>query len=361
MQQKEIDIDKIKELPIFFIVGSPRSGTTLFRTFFDAHPNIQIPLEMPFLMYYYDQYKNTTKWDKETIDQFINELFTDIKYNFWSLKIWKINKEELRNVLSEMPLNSKYADITKVIYLCFNSVFPKETIKLIGDKNPLYSHFLKKIHHIFPEVKFIHIIRDYHDHILSMERVSFGSRLTPFTALKWKQCQKKIEKYKEKFSEKFYTIKYEYLVNNPKTELEKICDFLEIDFKEDMLYSNLYIEKLKDTYQKDGLGIYHNSMLQPVNNSKVGTWKEKMPEKEIKIADMVVGKWAEKYGYERKYKGLYPLQYLYIAPIYMHLGIQKFLWLFIRMLPHKTKNKIVYRNSIFEKVYEKIYVKIRRL
>ena len=48
MQQKEIDINKIKELPIFFIVGSPRSGTTMLRTIFDAHPNVSIPLENPF-------------------------------------------------------------------------------------------------------------------------------------------------------------------------------------------------------------------------------------------------------------------------------------------------------------------------
>ena len=361
MQPKEIDIEKIKDLPIFFIVGSPRSGTTLLRTFFDAHPNILIPWEMPFLIYYYGKYKSTTAWDTKTIDLFIDELYTDIKYDFWSLKNWKIDKEDLRNALSKMPLNSCYSDFSKVIYLCYNSVFPKETITLIGDKNPLYSYFLKQIYDIFPEAKLIHIVRDYRDHILSMEKVDFGSKLTPFTALRWKQCQKKIEKQKGEFPEKYYTIRYEDLVNSPKPELEKICDFLKIGFKEEMLFSNQFLVNLKNKNESDVLEKYHSSMLQPVNSSRVGTWKEKMPEKEIKMADMVVGKWAEKFGYERKYKKTYPLLYLYLLPIYVHLSLQWFIGLFVKMLPHKTRNKIIYKNSIFEKLYEKIYVKLRGL
>ena len=303
MQFLGIDIEEIKELPFFFIVGSPRSGTTLLRTFFDAHPNIQIPWEMPFLIYYYDKYKNTSEWNKETIEHFINELFTDIKYDFWSLKGWRLEKEELKNVLSKMPLNSKYPDMIKIIYLSFKSIFPKEAITLIGDKNFLHSYFIKQIIQIFPEAKFVHIVRDYRDHILSIEKVDFGSKLTPFTALRWKLCQEQIEKYKKEFPEKFYTIKYEILVNNSKPELEKICLFLKIDFRKEMLLTSNSIENLKNTYQFIAIEKYQSSLLQPINNSKVETWKNKMPEKEIKMADMIVGKWAEMYGYERKYKG----------------------------------------------------------
>ncbi len=39
--------NKVKSLPFFFIIGRPRSGTTLLRTLFDVHPNVIIPLERP--------------------------------------------------------------------------------------------------------------------------------------------------------------------------------------------------------------------------------------------------------------------------------------------------------------------------
>ena len=159
----------------------------------------------------------------------------------------------------------------------------------------------------------------------------------------------------------FFSIKYEELVTKTPEHIKELCNFLSIDFFPDIVNFYNYKEDLLATYKEDGIEQYHSSIIQPINTSKIGTWKNKMPEKEIKIADMIVGKWAEKYGYERKYKGIYPFLYLYLLPIYLHIGIQKFLGFFIRMLPHKTKNKIVCRNSIFEKLYEKIYIKLRGL
>ena len=44
--------------------------------------------------------------------------------------------------------------------------------------------------------------------------------------------------------ENFLEIKYEELVNNSKKELEKICEFLEIDYMDEMLdYWNVLINK----------------------------------------------------------------------------------------------------------------------
>ena len=141
---------------------------------------------------------------------------------------------------------------------------------------------------------------------------------------------------KNKFPQKFYTIKYENLVNNPKTELEKMCSFLQIEFKDQMLYAEEYIEKFKSTYQIDGFEKYHSGMLKQVNNSKVEVWKKEMPEEEIKIADMVIGKWANRYGYELKYNKVKPLLYLYMLPIYAHFSLQWFIGLFVKLLPNKT-------------------------
>ncbi|HAH58404.1 MAG TPA: hypothetical protein DCL86_09670, partial [Bacteroidales bacterium] len=36
-------MDAQPTLPIFFIIGRPRSGTTLLRMLFEAHPQVIIP------------------------------------------------------------------------------------------------------------------------------------------------------------------------------------------------------------------------------------------------------------------------------------------------------------------------------
>jgi len=355
------NINKIKDLPIFFIIGSPRSGTTLLRTLFDAHPHISIPLENPFILNFYNEYHLKKDWTKSDLNLLSEKLFETKLKEYWSIEKWKIEKETLARNLLLMEGRHAYSEICKMLIMNFHSIFPKNELLLLGDKVPVYSYFIPKLQSIFPQAKFIHITRDYRDHIRSLQKVNFGSHLTPLAAMRWEKCQRTIEKQKVLHPENFYTIRYEDLVSNPEAQMKNICGFLNIEYLPEMITFYTYKEKMIATYKADGIELYHSSLLQPINNSHIMQWKTKMPEKEIKIADMLVGSTAEKYGYERKYKGSYPLLYFYIVPIYLHFAIQWFLGLFIRLLPHKTKNKIVYRRSIFENVYEKIYLKFRGL
>jgi hypothetical protein len=359
MQQKEIDIGRIKELPFFFIVGSPRSGTTLLRTIFDAHPNVNIPFEFPFILYFYEKYGHVTNWNEKDILSFYEDITKNIKFEFWSFAGWRINPDDLKkNMLKYIGLHS-YSELCKSIYYQFNSYFTKKTIQILGDKNPTYSTRIELLMQLFPDSKFIHITRDYRDHILSMQNVDFGGKLTPMIAYRWHIYQRTIFKMKKKYQNNVLSIKYENLVSDPMNIVSIVCDFLNIPFDPEIINIYKHKEGMIQTYGLETVNKYHSSLLNPISSDNIYAWKNKMPEKEIKIADMVVGKWAEKYGYERKYKGFYPLLFLYVIPIYVHLVIQKFLWIFIKILPHKTKNKIVYRNSIFEKWYEKIYVRLR--
>ena len=62
------EIDTIRNLPFFFILGRPRSGTTLLRTILDAHPNIVIPPENSYLIHLYFKYRHAgVKWESEIV------------------------------------------------------------------------------------------------------------------------------------------------------------------------------------------------------------------------------------------------------------------------------------------------------
>ncbi|WP_103919423.1 sulfotransferase [Candidatus Venteria ishoeyi] len=49
------------ESAFFFIIGRPRSGTTLLQSILDAHPNILIPGESPLIMRLYMRYGHLKK------------------------------------------------------------------------------------------------------------------------------------------------------------------------------------------------------------------------------------------------------------------------------------------------------------
>ncbi|NQU34666.1 MAG: sulfotransferase [Bacteroidetes bacterium] len=49
-------MEQLNKIPFFFVVGRPRSGTTLLRTLFDAHPNVSFPPECQFIINLYPKY-----------------------------------------------------------------------------------------------------------------------------------------------------------------------------------------------------------------------------------------------------------------------------------------------------------------
>ena len=81
MEQKEL-IKNIESLPLFFIIGRPRSGTTLLKTLFDAHPNVNIPIECPVFMALHNRYGETKYWSKNTLSLFYNDLLKLKRFDF---------------------------------------------------------------------------------------------------------------------------------------------------------------------------------------------------------------------------------------------------------------------------------------
>jgi hypothetical protein len=46
-------MEQNSQIPVFFIIGRPRTGTTLLQSLLDAHPNVVIPWECQFVLNLY--------------------------------------------------------------------------------------------------------------------------------------------------------------------------------------------------------------------------------------------------------------------------------------------------------------------
>ena len=115
---------------IVFIFGSPRSGTTILANILGCHPDIAEWYE-PY--YVWENYFRPTEND-----------------------IWQENQ-----------LNSETRRKLRLDFL----LFAKRSKKLIVlDKLPTHAFNLKIIHNIFPDAKWIHIVRDGRDVTLSMKK-----------------------------------------------------------------------------------------------------------------------------------------------------------------------------------------------
>lgn len=289
-------MEKIKEIPFFFIIGRPRSGTTMLRTVFDSHPNVLIPMESSYILRLSGKYKNIKNWTDDIKASFYHDLFNKKD----KINQWPLNKEKLRHDLMSVAPESNYSTICKTVHSNYQSAFRKEEILTIGDKMPKYAVKADNLMKLFPDCFIIHIIRDYRDHLYSMLKVDFSHSIVPEIIYQWKYSALLMEKLKTKFPERIYTVRYEDFVNNTNAEFSNICHFLNIPFQSEALYFHTQAEKIKSQYNQELFDKVQQSLLNPIDNRRTNLWTEKLSKKCLITADIIAWKTALKYHYQPK-------------------------------------------------------------
>jgi hypothetical protein len=284
-------ISDISKIPVFFIVGRGRSGSTLLRTLFDAHPQVCIPLESRFVQYLFYYYPENTKWNRSLVIEAIEIL----RQGFEPLNI---ETETAHTLLDNYKGLLSFEIVCKIIYLSTQSVYEKNKIVLIGDKNPRYTFFIPQLIKIFPDAKFVHLVRDYRANALAVRRaaknIGEGTSLI-FALARWIYYNRQIDRFKKIIPEKFYTLRYEDLIQHPESELKILCNYIGIDFTEKMLDYEKYINKI---HQTNCFNKIHSSLKKPIDISKISEWKQILTRHEIILCEAIAGKFGLKYNYQ---------------------------------------------------------------
>lgn len=337
----------MQDTPFFFIIGRPRSGTTLLRLLFEAHPNLLIPPESPFIIILYKKYGKITDWNEAVINEFIDDLF-----NTRYFTKWLISREEIYSRLIAVQGENTFQSIVLEVYKAYKSVYPKKEITMIGDKNPMYSLYAHRIHQLFPQSKIIHITRDYRDNYLSLTNVNFEVPIVPIVIYRWKYALKRMWKLKKAHPELIYSVKYEDLVADPEKHCRLMCDFLGIEFDPNVLSFYQKKDEAEKLYAGDeGVNRIHQSLFNPISTDKVNKWQTDMTPRQIKVADLVMGKTAEKAGYQRMYPKANPFLYLWISPSLIYASLMYRMIMLGDHLPHGMRNSLNKTLGIFLKAY----------
>lgn len=288
-------VKEINSIPFVFIVGMGRSGTTLLRTIMDAGEETIFPIESKIIVFLKQKYHHKKNWSIELLDEFLVDLYKEIKF----VRGWKVNEVELRSKFLEYPIHEiSFSFLIRLIYLTFQSHFSKTGIKLIGDKNPVYCIFISELMEVFPSAKFIHIVREYHDCILSNKKL-FKQKNVSALAQMWKMYNSWIEIHARNRPEIFYRIRYEDLTSSPEKMVRELCAFTGLNYNERMLDFHL---KLNEKLDKD-LNIIvqhtHPKLLNAISSDSVGKGKMELSENELEQIAYILSEYGTKYGYQK--------------------------------------------------------------
>jgi hypothetical protein len=193
-------------LPIF-VVGCPRSGTTLVGRCLGSHPDVAVADESLFLLDLGRIYRN---------------LFLGRNKRNWAPLSEYIEEDEL------IRTSRSFADSV------FSALLRKTGRTRYVDHTPWYALQMDFISLLFPEAKFIHLIRDGRDVALSLNRAYeagydwAGSSLTQRADL-WVRCVGRAKASGSQLGDKRYReLRYETLCANPTEVLDDLLTFLEL-------------------------------------------------------------------------------------------------------------------------------------
>lgn len=284
--------------PAPFIVGVPRSGTTLLRLALDAHPELAIPPETGFLLPLFAR----SRWRLPRLDR---SAFYDHVTRFHTWPDLGLDAAVLGRAIAALEPFSLAAGMRCLYRL----VAAQRGKSRWGDKTPTYGKVLPRLRRLLPEARFIHLIRDGRDVALSLGRVWFSpsDELTE-RAAHWarevaaiRQCGKGDPGYLE--------VHYEDLVSEPRPSLERICSFLALEYSETMARSHeTAAERLglvADLHRSNGQVVtraerlgQHRLTSSPPTAERIGVWRREMTPEQVAGFEQVAGATLEAFGYE---------------------------------------------------------------
>src|SRR3989338_6484809 len=201
-----------------FIVGVPRSGTTLLRLMLDAHPELSIPPETGFIP---DALKALAAGPADPRAAFCRTVTLSPAWDDFNLRL-----EEFRTALAAIePFD--LGEGVRAFYRAYASRFGKPRW---GDKTPGYGTHLDPIQSVLPEARFIHIIRDGRDAALSITGLWFapGGEIEALAA-DWRTRILRTRKLAKRCAH-YLEIRYERLIADAPLELRRVCEFIGLPY-----------------------------------------------------------------------------------------------------------------------------------
>ena len=269
-----------------FVVGCPRSGTTLFRTMLSAHRSIAIPPETRYLMnMYWRRSRIGDLRQREVRAQLASAIVDDPETRF---RVLGLDGEQVKAEITDGPptLGSAFG----IIFRDYAQLFDKPRW---GDKRPAYYAFMDELDHLFPDAQFIHLIRDPRACVESLKRQEWYPDEAAPCAAAWVHAVRSASRSGRKLGpHRYLEVIYEELVSDPEKVSRQICDFLDEPFDEQMCRPELIADKVNPAhYQQRG------QIQQGVNTATVEAWATRLPPEEIALVDRVARRWMTRYGY----------------------------------------------------------------
>lgn len=281
-----------KDRPVF-VGGCPRSGTTLLGQQLHAHPMLAMPPETRFVV---ESYRRRAKFGDlrdEANRVAVAEWIVDRKKS--RFRDMKLDRDRVIERIRNAP--PTIGSLSGAVLEEFAEVHGASRW---GDKRPLHVQLLRLLFKLYPDMQFIHLIRDARGTTASLKKLGWWGWEAPEALDRWRRAVEAGIAAREYLGpDQYIELRYEDLVADPVEQLQRLCEFLKIPYSNQMLQHYETGPKLIDKP-------YHERLAEPVNASAVERWRSDLEPEELALVEAKVGPLLDEFGYLRL-SGLPPI------------------------------------------------------
>jgi Sulfotransferase family len=263
--------------PPLLILGVRRSGTTLLRVMLDRHSQLAVPDETYFVPQLADRHLR-----RVDPDSFLDDVRRVVD--------WDLPLGEVRSRLQDgMPVGEAIG----TVYAAYAEQQGKPRW---GDKTPMYMQNLHLLERLFPDARFVHLIRDGRDAALSFLAMPRGivteTWMHPDTpadfAAQWRTEVAAARRLGRRVGSRYLEVRYEDLVDDVEAVLRRICAFAGLEYEPAMAD---YAGNVDVSAQP------HQQRLKQPPTKGVRNWRDQMPAADVAAFECVAGDLLRQLGY----------------------------------------------------------------
>jgi hypothetical protein len=283
--------DRLERNSPIFVVGAPRSGTTMMRLILNAHPNIAIPPETSYFpdIYWRHAAPNGTARNAALWPQVVDAFTRLCEARFRPT----IDLQEVGD-----SLRACAPDFGLLLALPHARWAAAQGKGRWGEKTPLHIFYADIIMHLFPAAKIVAMQRDPRAVVASLNRFVAAGNDTVLNARLWRDVWTRGRAILGSSvpAAQRLTVCYEDLVGSPEQVTRKVCAFLGEDFDPAMLSfgetASGYIDVVRSA-----------KIQQPIH-ADPAEWRHQLSDRQVALVERVCGSPMTELGYTHEGRGL---------------------------------------------------------
>lgn len=267
-----------------FIVGMPRSGTTLLAGMLNAHPDLAIGPETGFC---------TQFWRNGICSDALNEskrrAWIDTLVNSDAVKDAKLSDSTMAQL--ERRFQTHGTTYVATLDIWMQTIATEHGKTRWGEKTPRHIEHVPRLLRWFPNARVVCIVRDPRDVHHSLNRVKWDAESALEHAFRWRAYALTARRLER--DPRVAVIRYEDLVTDPERALAAVCQHVALEFDPLMLQPQNAPATFNPAREP-----WKQNNLNAIDSSRAWQWKHRASGPDRVMIEAVCSRVMTGYGYE---------------------------------------------------------------